>query len=237
MNRFRIENKIFQKNPNFILGALKKIAISRNCIHLIINGISKKEMDDLNNYEEYNANFRIYNEEKVLDKELLNSSIVYISDVTEDALLENKVLYYYQQIDGYSGRFPFKNSITDINEKMELIVQGNKIGDLYNGIEYAQQQIENKYLGLQGFCYKCLNPLCDHSKYEYNQLVPNMISLEECEHKFKILQDIPMEVREVTKEQMIYILEVLTEIERNSDTCVDVVVNEFFKQKEKIGDE
>lgn len=226
MNRFIIHHAhLFKYNIDDVLSKIKNISIDRDSIHLIVDEASIDELDVISKSNELSGKFRVYRGfiDIIKSDAVLNDSTLYIRNISSDSLLENKILYYIQSIDGWSALFPYKNSLVRLDENLNMYVRDDCIGNLTTGIIIDESKLNAKFIGLNGYCYKCLNPLCNHTNLSNSTIINNMVDESECKHKQIVLNDIPMEVQEMTKQQMIYVLEVLTEVMRNSDTSINVL--------------
>lgn len=227
-----IDYKLFKNEINDILDKIK-INGSRigrfNIIFKNMNNDDYHEMMDNNEFINKSI-FNIYN--KVIDyvtedniEEALDTRS-YIKDVSCD-VVNPLVLakWYLQQIHTFSGLRPLSSSLVELKEdkKFYLVINNEIVGDLDEGEYITEYHIQNKFFSKKGFCNKCLNPFCNMYK---RGCIKYMIDPKECEVKTKLLEYVPEEVKEVSQEQYIYLLEVLSEVMNNSNTVAGLVLKD-----------
>ncbi|MGL5724456.1 hypothetical protein [Cetobacterium sp.] len=204
-------------------------------LHLIIEGINEEDIKYIIKNANSKKEYRIYDSIISLDKNDIFgkdcSLNAYILDVHEETNLRNKNIYYLQKMDGFKAMYPLQNQLVKIDNKYDCYdCNDNFLCNIKKDFILKDFHYENKKIGLNGSCYKCLNPFCDHTKK--GNLFENMLCETMCEKNTKLLNDISKEIKEVNKEQYVYLLELITELLKNSDISTakileigDLIVN------------
>lgn len=222
------EEKIYEYvNKTITLG--KRIGrynfIFKNYSDEILNKI-KDKMGENNKFIVY------YNDyiESVNNNNLnyaLNSEVYIVdvdNDITDELLLSK---WYKQRIYTYSGIRPRSNTLIQLKNDGNFYLFNSKddrvVGNLIEGEFIDELDTSNNFFSKNGLCNKCLNPFCDM----YQSVnIKNMIDPTQCENRMKHYQLISKEVKSVSQEQYIYLLEVLSEVLNNSNTVAALVLKD-----------
>ena len=236
MNRFIIEYRLFKSNPKYYIENMLKISRNRIIKHIVIKGCDIEYLDYIR--DNITADNRIYLYNNIID---INSSDIevingntYIHDVTTDKVSEYIAIEYYKQnVLGYSALRPILNSLIEIREDGSLWIYNHDInvGDINAGINYTEAMYQNMFVGLKGKCSVCLNCLCDMNKK--SDVFTNMVDENECMIKDKIKGLVPKEVKEVTQEQFMYLIESMNEVNNGVDmmiSCADTLMKSNSKE-------
>lgn len=231
MNRFIIEYELFKTNPKYYIENMLKISRNRIIKHVIINGCEISYLDYIR--DNIVADNRVYLYNDIIDinndnnVEVTNGN-TYIHDITVDNISEYIATEYYKQhVLGYSALKPMLNSLVEVRKDGSLWIYKHdiNIGDIFTGVNYTTDMYQNKFVGLKGKCSTCLNCLCDVNKK--SNIFTNMVNENECILKDKIKDLVPKEVKEVTQEQFMYLIESMNEVNNGVDmmiSCADMLM-------------
>lgn len=214
--RFEIEKSFFISNYRFITNSLKQYKKDNliKYIHIIVPGLLIEEIKDfIENDYQINNEIIIYSSYNTpVDK---GFGVYYTKDLLDKNINDEKLIdIYVQEVKGFVARDLELNKIIKIDSDFNFVLNDRTLGNIKNGFFSNYQLNDNIYIGLFGKCKKCLNCLCDHEKTMQN--IKFLIDHDECRFKKELHDRIPKEVKEVTYEQYNHIIELLTEVMKQS---------------------
>ena len=221
---YRIEKEVFLKNIDFYLKELKKVDFYKKFLNLLIERLDKNDLDNISKSIYFTPDVIIYRGLISVTKEAKEfEELSYIFDCDVDSKQEFIDLMYQQRILHFSGKLPLCNQIVDVLENGDIInSKKEKLGDIVNGISIEKLEYKN-LMSLKGKYFIDLNPLYDFSKIGND--IPNCIDIEEYNKKTELLNKVSKEVKEVNQEQLIYLCELMTNVESNQN-----LFNKIFEQ-------
>lgn len=242
-NKFKINfNEVRDKEKlniltTFITNLLKA---EKRVIHLIIEGSDNKFLDNIRDSDyKYFSKVRLYKNcvklKSMLDVDA-NSYIDEIDDTqNQNELISLSKILYLNKLDGFNASNLRYNSICDLkfnNNIINVELNGKIIGNSIDG--FNEEEYENiKYIGLNGACGFCLNPLCDMKNIDKNSPFKNCIDESYCERNIRLLKNVPKEVQEVTKQEMMFLLELLSEMRNSANIQEAILLEKFFTEGKK----
>lgn len=232
--RFEIEKNFFIENYDEIMNNFKKYKRDNllKYLHLIIPNLKIDDIKDrIKNDIDINRNIIFYSSytdqiEGCFDR-YLPKEILYDKGLTNSILIE----LYIQEVKGYVSRDLNLNKIVELNSNFDFYLKDSNIflGNMKNEWFINYRFEENNFIGIYGKCKYCLNSLCDHSKKRGG--INFLIDINECKFKKELHNKIPKEVKEVTYEQYNHIIELLSEVLKQSDFNSSVILSEIEKIK------
>lgn len=232
--RFEIEKEFFLKNYDYIIGNLKKYKADKilKYIHVIVPELKISDIEDkIKNDIDINRGILFYSSYEDQNEysfpRYINKNELYNTKISQD-ILER---LYIQEVKGYVARDLNYNKIVKLTNEYDFIIKDENLclGNMKTGWFENYNVEENIYIGIYGKCKYCLNCLCDHSKKRGN--IKFLIDINECKFKKEMHNKIPKEVKEVTYEQYNHIIELLTEVLKQSDFNSSVILSEIDKIK------
>lgn len=222
-NRFEISKDVFLKNKNLILDRITYFKNNgyKSYFHIIIPGLEKEEIDKMYENKEILGHILIYNEyidvEENTNKEKCGM-YKYIRSIKgiPDIFIINS--YYIQQIEGYSNIYPTSNLIVKLDNKLDMYINEKYISNFLEDILIPN--IKNFYMG-EKRCSKCLNCMCDITKTKDTIF---LIDPEECKYKTKLKELVSKEVKEVTREEYINLIESMSLLLRESSINNELIM-------------
>lgn len=231
--RFYInDKKFFLDNYSFIMDSLKKYKRDNllKYIHLIVPDLLISDIKDrIENDIQINTEIILYSSlNSVIDNGFgvyYNKSKLYNQDLDQDTLL----VIYIQEVKGYVARDLNLNKIVELKSNFDFILEDKIIGNMKKSFFGEYSMNDNIYIGLYGRCNRCLNCLCDMNKTKNG--IKFLIDHEECKFKKELHDRIPKEVKEVTYEQYNHIIELLTEVLKQSSFDHSVIITQIDEIK------
>lgn len=221
---YRIKKEVFLKDVDFYLKELKKVDFYKKFLNLLIERLDENDLDDISKSIYFTPDVIIYRGLVNITKETKEfEELNYIFDCDVDSKQGFIDLMYQQRILHFSGKLPLCNQIVDVLENGDIInSKKEKLGDVVNGIPIEKLEYKN-LMSLKGKYFTDLNPLYDFSKIGND--IPNCIDIEEYNKKTELLNKVSKEVKEVNQEQLIYLCELMTNVENNQN-----LFNKIFEQ-------
>lgn len=222
-NRFEINKDIFLNNLEKIMMRIayfKKVGY-KQVYHLIVPNLEKEKIKELYKSPYLSQGIKIYNRYITVDENSRPkdySNIDYIKEIKGLPTQELIDMYYLQCIGGYSSHYPTTNFIVQLDEKMNMYINNEKIGNFFEEIKVPN--IKNFYLGIKK-CKTCLNCMCDISK---TKGMIFLIDPEECKYKAKLKSLVSKEVVEVTREEYATLMEAMAQVLRETSISHDIII-------------
>ena len=226
---YRIKKEVFLKDVDFYLKELKRIDFYKKFLNLLIEGLGGDDLDNISKSIYFTPDVIIYRgliniTKKTKELEEFN----YIFDCDVDSEQKFIDLMYQQRILHFSGKLPLCNQIVSVLENGDIInSKEEKLGDIVNGIPIEKLEYKN-LMSLKGKYFTDLNPLYDFSKI--NTDIPNCIDIDEFNKKTELLNKVSKEVKEVNQEQLIYLCELMTNVE-NKQEQFNQIFQKIFELK------
>ena len=213
---YKIKKELFLKNKDYYFKELKRIDFYKKFLNLLVEDLTTEEISEISNSTYFNPDIIIYKKAIIVDEKTnFIDCFDYIINCDINSKQEFIDLMYKQRIIHFSGKLPLSNQIVSILENGDILNSTNvKIGDLKNGIDLKKLEFKN-LLTLKGKYFTDLNPLYDFSKI--NADIPNCIDIDEFNKKTELLNKVSKEVKEVNQEQLIYLCELMTNVENKQE--------------------
>lgn len=208
-----------------IIKKIVNITYNKQILSLIVEDYDIDKIQEQIGYVDVsNLILRLYNGVLDVDKNIKPDDISgkYINIIDKD--VEDWIIdtMYQQRIENFSGEFPLSNNIFVIDNDLNILWNGNKIGDLENGIDMQNFKYD-KLLCLKGLFKDVLNPLYDFSKVDKD--IRGCINFDECQLKDELLDRVSSEVREVNKEAYIYLMEMVGMLYKTNNNLIKALYN------------
>ena len=217
---FKIEREVFLKEPEFILNNLKRITDYSSFLTIISEGLTENDRETFHDFPVLSSRIEIYSNTVDCDDKTENiSSEDFINSVTLDTKQEIIDYYYIQRIKQFSGMLPLSNNYIIIDKNYNLFFGKEKIGSFKEGIFYNKLKYDN-LLTLKGRYSTVLNPLYDFTKIGND--LPDCVDIKECEFKDELLEKVSDEVKKVNQEQLIYLCELMTNVNYSQEKFIEV---------------
>lgn len=219
INTLKIRNKrTILDDPESFFRKARSLSEHKQITRVICEELTIEDLENLSKVkEERTPDVKIYNRVLKIPKGFKNqiNTTDWIEDCEEDPeILPYIIGYYIQCLEGFSGLFPLSSLTYEIDEEENLIhPSGEVVGTLSDGC-FIDLRCP-KLLTLDGLYSKTLNPLIDVSKQ--SKLIPFLVEEQEYYHKTRLLELVPEEVRKVSKEQYLHLIELMTEVLYNSE--------------------